>query len=266
VKRYSSGMYVRLGFAVAAFLEPEILIVDEVLAVGDAEFQKKAIGKMQDVSRNDGRTVLFVSHNLAAVNQLCTECILLINGKIDLSGNTNFIINQYLAIHSNNTDFVDLKNSYFSRSGNKKVQFLEIWLQREDSSEYNRLFSLGENIVIGFTMKFISPNEKKVKTAIEIKNQEGLRLANMIDVDSHFQVEFLSKEVVSYSVTIENIRLYPGTYFLSFYAGDMSSSEKYDYVEDCIAFDIIDGGKLTSRTLPQTAGILFMTPKWRNEQ
>ncbi len=77
VKRYSSGMMVRLGFAVAAHLEPEILIVDEVLAVGDAEFQKKAIGKMQDVSRNYGRTVLFVSHNLGSVKTLCKNCVLL---------------------------------------------------------------------------------------------------------------------------------------------------------------------------------------------
>src|SRR5664280_1717903 len=82
VKRYSSGMYVRLAFAVAAHLEPEILIVDEVLAVGDAEFQKKAIGKMQDVSRNDGRTVIFVSHNMLAVKSLCNKGILLKNGLV----------------------------------------------------------------------------------------------------------------------------------------------------------------------------------------
>ncbi|HQK40232.1 MAG TPA: ABC transporter ATP-binding protein, partial [Flavobacterium alvei] len=81
VKRYSSGMTVRLAFAVAAFLEPEILVVDEVLAVGDAEFQKKAIGKMQDISRSGGRTVLFVSHNMAAVKQLCTRGVLMENGK-----------------------------------------------------------------------------------------------------------------------------------------------------------------------------------------
>src|SRR5690606_18640437 len=81
-KRYSSGMTVRLGFAVAAHLEPEILVVDEVLAVGDAEFQKKAIGKMQDLSTGEGRTVLFVSHNMASVKSLCTRGILLENGKL----------------------------------------------------------------------------------------------------------------------------------------------------------------------------------------
>ena len=89
VKRYSSGMYVRLAFAVAAFLEPEILIIDEVLAVGDAEFQKKCLGRMKDVSVNDGRTVLFVSHNLAAVKQLCNHGLLMKNGAVYFDGDIN---------------------------------------------------------------------------------------------------------------------------------------------------------------------------------
>ncbi|WP_124980938.1 ABC transporter ATP-binding protein [Nonlabens xiamenensis] len=96
VKRYSSGMRVRLGFAVAAFLEPDILVVDEVLAVGDAEFQKKAIGKMQDISDTSGRTVLFVSHNMAAVKSLCTRGIALQNGKIAFRGTTDDCVSFYL--------------------------------------------------------------------------------------------------------------------------------------------------------------------------
>lgn len=96
VKRYSSGMTVRLGFAVAAFLEPEILVVDEVLTVGDAEFQKKAIGKMQDVSKGEGRTVLFVSHNMAAVKNLCTRGVVLQNGTMAFDGTTDEAINYYL--------------------------------------------------------------------------------------------------------------------------------------------------------------------------
>ncbi len=99
VKRYSSGMTVRLGFAVAAHLDPEILIVDEVLAVGDAEFQKKAIGKMQDVSRNEGRTVLFVSHNMATVKNLCTKGIVLENGGLAFEGSTASAIDHYFAVN-----------------------------------------------------------------------------------------------------------------------------------------------------------------------
>ena len=96
VKRFSSGMTVRLGFAVAAFLEPEILVVDEVLAVGDAEFQKKAIGKMKDVSSQGGRTVMFVSHNMEAIGRLCKSCVLLENGQIKGIGDTSLIISRYL--------------------------------------------------------------------------------------------------------------------------------------------------------------------------
>src|ERR1700692_2292590 len=95
VKRYSSGMYVRLAFAVAAHLESEILIVDEVLAVGDAEFQKKCLGKMGDVSRGEGRTVLFVSHNMGSVMQLCNSCILLQNGNIENMGLPMALVTQY---------------------------------------------------------------------------------------------------------------------------------------------------------------------------
>jgi lipopolysaccharide transport system ATP-binding protein len=98
VKRYSSGMTVRLGFAVAGHLDPEILVVDEVLAVGDAEFQKKAVGKMQDISHQQGRTVLFVSHNMGAVANLCTRSIILQNGSILSSGNTNDIIDKYISL------------------------------------------------------------------------------------------------------------------------------------------------------------------------
>ena len=102
VKRYSSGMTVRLGFAVAAHLEPEILIVDEVLAVGDAEFQKKAIGKMQEVSQEGGRTVLFVSHNMASVKALCTSTMVLEDGFLGYTGNTidgiSYYLNQSLGI------------------------------------------------------------------------------------------------------------------------------------------------------------------------
>ena len=105
VKRYSSGMTVRLGFAVAAFLEPEILVVDEVLAVGDAEFQKKAIGKMQDVSRGEGRTVLFVSHNMSAVRSLCQRGIVLDNGGMVFDGDVEDAVDQYLK-----TSFVSVKD------------------------------------------------------------------------------------------------------------------------------------------------------------
>ena len=96
VKRYSSGMYVRLAFAVAAHLDPEILVVDEVLAVGDAQFQKKCLGKMGEVSKNEGRTVLFVSHNMTAIKSLCRQAVLLEAGMIKSWGETGDVVDEYL--------------------------------------------------------------------------------------------------------------------------------------------------------------------------
>ena len=106
VKRYSSGMYVRLAFAVAAHLEPEILIVDEVLAVGDAEFQKKCLGKMDEVSRREGRTVLFVSHNLAAVTQLAHRAVLLKKGCVAFDGPVSQGVSSYLSARSEDPIYV----------------------------------------------------------------------------------------------------------------------------------------------------------------
>jgi len=115
-KRYSSGMTVRLAFAVAAFLEPEILVVDEVLAVGDAEFQKKAIGKMQDISRGEGRTVLFVSHDMNAIKSLCNKLLIVKNGKIDYSGDVSEGIERYII----GTSVVETKDYYNSQGYNLK--------------------------------------------------------------------------------------------------------------------------------------------------
>jgi len=126
VKRYSSGMYVRLAFAVAAHLESEILIVDEVLAVGDAEFQKKCLGKMGEVSKGEGRTVLFVSHNMGAIRELCNLAILLNNGKISNIGISNNIVREYLSIPNKILTPTDFLNDYNSRRGNGEVRFSRI--------------------------------------------------------------------------------------------------------------------------------------------
>lgn len=119
VKRYSSGMYVRLAFAVAAFLEPEILIVDEVLAVGDAEFQKKCLGRMKEVSVNDGRTVLFVSHNMAAVQKLCTSGLMLAHGSVIVDGSVPDTMNKYLEVYQVNKGFTEREQTEADSS--KKV-------------------------------------------------------------------------------------------------------------------------------------------------
>lgn len=145
VKRYSSGMMVRLGFAVAAHLDPEILVVDEVLAVGDAEFQKKAIGKMQDVSHGEGRTVLFVSHNMTAVKNLCKTGIILKNGKLDYSGDISSTIEHYLANQEerSNIAIADIKE----RVGNGALRFTGIEITDTNDNQ-KESFEVGDPIKI----------------------------------------------------------------------------------------------------------------------
>ena len=128
VKRYSSGMTVRLGFAVAAFLDPEILVVDEVLAVGDAEFQKKAIGKMKDVSKGEGRTVLFVSHNMTAVKSLCKKGVILKNGKLAETGDIDTIVTHYLKGDNVVENHLVWKEPVFKKDG---FELLEIGVRRK---------------------------------------------------------------------------------------------------------------------------------------
>jgi len=152
VKRYSSGMYVRLAFAVAAHLEPEILIVDEVLAVGDAEFQGKAMGKMKDVSRNDGRTVLFVSHNMAAIKQLCRNGMVLQFGKVSLQGSQLEAVKYYQNEHLTNTIFLNNEPPE-NRPGNNNITVLNfsVWPLKGE------VISVSSGIV--FELKFINKKQ-----------------------------------------------------------------------------------------------------------
>ena len=147
VKRYSSGMIVRLGFAVAAFLEPEILVVDEVLAVGDAEFQKKAIGKMQDVSRGEGRTVLFVSHNMAAVRSLCNRGIVLDQGKMVYHGTTEDAIKAYLDMSS--FSLLSPLDKRVDRKGNGRIRLKQIVFRNADNDVVENIF-VGDYLKVEF--------------------------------------------------------------------------------------------------------------------
>lgn len=149
VKRYSSGMTVRLAFAVAAFLEPEILVIDEVLAVGDAEFQKKAIGKMQDISRGEGRTVLFVSHNMAAVKQLCTRGIVMENGKVKFDGVVDDALSKYLEINSVEEN---ISKIIYEDDDSKATQVLKVELKDENKNNVIEYFS-DQDIYIHITLR-----------------------------------------------------------------------------------------------------------------
>ena len=157
VKRYSSGMYVRLAFAVAAHLESEILVVDEVLAVGDAEFQKKCLSKMGDISKGEGRTVLFVSHNMASVKQLCSKGLVMRNGGLVFEGNSSSAINYYLKQEKNNIvkDLSHLKD----RSGDRSVTLREFYLENEDGDLINTVLT-GQTVFFCFRIETHQTNSK----------------------------------------------------------------------------------------------------------
>ena len=171
VKRYSSGMTVRLGFAVAAFLDPEILVVDEVLAVGDAEFQKKAIGKMKDVSQGQGRTVLFVSHNMTSVKSLCKTGVILENGGLKEIGDIDPIVSHYLRGNSD-IDNYKLFNEPFK--GKNGFELLEIGV-RPKGGQFTDVMRVTDDLEIVIRYRLTQPHEKFWIT-MHMKNEQGERM------------------------------------------------------------------------------------------
>jgi lipopolysaccharide transport system ATP-binding protein len=147
VKRYSSGMYVRLGFAVAAHLDPDVLIVDEVLAVGDAEFRKKALGKMKDVSKGEGRTVLFVSHNMSSIKSLCNRAVLLEQGKLIYDANADETVSRYLRGVSEESE-IDIRDR-MNRTGDGRLRITAIEFFDKDGRHIEHVIS-GEYLKIKF--------------------------------------------------------------------------------------------------------------------
>ena len=171
VKRYSSGMTVRLGFAVAAHLDPEILVVDEVLAVGDAEFQKKAIGKMQDVSKGEGRTVLFVSHNMTSIKALCKRGVILKNGMLVDDGPVDVVVTHYLRGDSKVDNYKCWENSEISKEG---FELLEIGVRRK-GGDYNDVMRMDHDLELIIRYRLNRPIECFWIT-MHMKNEQGNKI------------------------------------------------------------------------------------------
>jgi len=211
VKRYSSGMRVRLAFAVAAHLEPDILIVDEVLAVGDAEFQKKAIGKMQDISKGDGRTVLFVSHNMAAVKSLCTRSVILEHGKVVFSGNTDdaiteYLMNQEIVLNSN------LKASS-NRSGNGKVKFAKFHLENEKGQIVENILN-GEFVNFCFQIEVENTIDSNIDLGFSIHTKDN-ELISVLYSSYQNKILSISKNgVYNVKCGISNLAINEGEYIV----------------------------------------------------
>ena len=177
VKRYSSGMKVRLGFSVAAHLEPEILVVDEVLAVGDAEFQKKAIGKMQDVSKGDGRTVLFVSHNMAAVRSLCQKGMVLRDGMIDYTGNAEDAVNYYLESTTSQSEDRKLMTDCIDRC----KPYLKVSEIRINNTPYNTTSLAQGQEVLDVLIKGNTTIPMRCEVRMIIKKLDGTPMAGFVE-------------------------------------------------------------------------------------
>ncbi len=220
VKRYSSGMTVRLAFAVAAFLEPDILIIDEVLAVGDAEFQKKAIGKMQDISRGDGRTVLFVSHNMAAIQSLCNRVVLMENGKITNKngGKPSEVIGNYLKSNKNKTD-------YKIKSENLKIDFHQ-----------QPIYDFKQPFEIDLKIELLNEKSKEIYIDFAVVNQ-------LDQFVLHYIMSFDSQSVKLYhgfnnlKLKIDNPGLAIGEYSMIFYMYNEIKNVVF-WVENCSNFQI----------------------------
>jgi len=253
VKRYSSGMMVRLGFAVAAHLEPEILIVDEVLAVGDAEFQKKAIGKMQEVSQGQGRTVLFVSHNMGSIAQLCSKAILLYQGAVQNTGNVELIINSYLSLNKTPSKYYVDKN----KIKNKDFYFKEISCIDDFNIETNS-YNFNEHITIKMLIKADTITFNSVKVGVALLDRNETRVFSSIADLSSFDRKY--DDILIY-VKLPNSLFAPGNYSFLF-ALHILNQEIFDLVENTCSIKIYDNGTEFSSIEGFHYGNIIIKPDW----
>jgi lipopolysaccharide transport system ATP-binding protein len=261
VKRYSSGMYVRLAFAVAAYLESEILIVDEVLAVGDFEFQKKCLGKMGDVNKQGGRTVLFVSHNMLAVQSLCKKGIVLNNGYTEFQGDAYSAIKLYLkSLNTSNTNtaFKDSK-----REGNGFIQFTNAILtdargHAVTSVESGKDFQL----ILPYVVNNKDFDYRGLHVSVNIKDHYGTMIYNHTNllVNKTLDTEVLIKNN-KFIVTIKNLPLIHGSYKggINFYYG----FDPFDVIDHAFDLDVVASNALNYQKAPNPVhGIVLIETDW----
>jgi lipopolysaccharide transport system ATP-binding protein len=235
VKYYSSGMYVRLAFAVAAHLEPEVLLVDEVLAVGDAAFQKKCLGKMSDVAK-EGRTVLFVSHNMAAIQTLCSKGCLLDNGRIILQGEVEKVISFYLNKSQDSVKSVSLADRA-DRQGNGSLRFTGVTLLSKGGEVIISSRS-GEDLIIA--LEYIRPHSSKARAEVRLafSNEYGQRLFICRSNISHSKnLELPVKGQIR--CRINRLPLIAGRYIISVFC--KINGLMADNLQDAFDIEVIDG-------------------------
>jgi lipopolysaccharide transport system ATP-binding protein len=231
VKRYSSGMYVRLAFAVAAHLEPEILIVDEVLAVGDAEFQKKCLGKMQEVATGQGRTVLFVSHNMSAVQKLCPRALLMRQGRLMHDGPSGDVVREYLAFLSAGAETAFEENP--ERSGNGRLRLTGARIL-DDSGHPTRRLVAGRPAT--FEYYYDNPHGiHQARVTSAVFNHHGMVVTNLNSEFTNWSLEGLQRRG-TFRCHLPRLPLPLGGYRVSI--GIEADGERTDSIPNVLAFDV----------------------------
>jgi lipopolysaccharide transport system ATP-binding protein len=232
VKRYSSGMYVRLAFAVAAHLDPEILIVDEVLAVGDAEFQRKCLGKMKDVSSTEGKTILFVSHNMQAIRNLCQRALFLEAGKITDEGKPDQVIASYLNKEKSNRILQEFDEPE-TAPGNQHIKIKKVQLTPQYINELN-VVDIRTPLLINFEFWYNGTRDIKLITGIHL-----FTLAGECIFDVASKGDYLEKGIIKGECMIPGNFLNDGSYYISIVFVKDTTDRLY-YFEECLSFDVED--------------------------
>jgi lipopolysaccharide transport system ATP-binding protein len=259
VKRYSSGMYVRLAFSVAAYMDTEILLVDEVLAVGDAAFQKKCLGKMGDVATKEGRTVLFVSHNMSSLQNLCDRGFLIENGQIVFKGQINDTINKYIDNLSSvvGYNFANLSDHPERSSGMKKM------LKSIDvkSGEIDGLIVTGGEII--FTLEFDSGQQKIDLIQLGICSRNGNRITTL---GTHHHPVYINELSGRQRVEckVKFLPLNEGEYYITAMVGKRNPHQNFDYIENSVCFKVFfnDYYKTGVQLLP-AQGNMALQSEWK---
>jgi lipopolysaccharide transport system ATP-binding protein len=232
VKHYSSGMYVRLAFAVAAHLEPEILIVDEVLAVGDTEFQRKCLGKIDEISRRQGRTTLFVTHNMETMLKICDRAVLLHAGQIQTDGDPNTVISTYFENVRTSSRVIDLRNAL--RRANSPPQPFRLVQVATRTEKANWTFLYDEDVELDLSIDSQVPL-KDIKIVIALYSSRGFEVASWSSSCTDTELS-LSAGLNVFQVKYHNLCLLPGQYTLSLC---VHFSREEDFIDNAVTFEIL---------------------------
>jgi lipopolysaccharide transport system ATP-binding protein len=255
VKRYSSGMYVRLAFAVAAHLEPEILIVDEVLAVGDATFQRKCVSRMRDLARS-GRTILFVSHNMDLIPRFCGRVVLLDRGRVKAIGASQSIIDRYLTDLAGSSPDGDLRNVH--RCGDGRARFTRAWVNSCANGPINA-HRTGENLTVHFEINAKEPVDD-VALAVNLRTVSGTKIHSAWTKEQNVRVD-LAPGDHAFECTFRHVCFRPGfTVEVELW---MESGGVLDHVSEALRVPILDGEGTKGYANSLDQGVVLVPATWR---